>query len=68
MLCASPSSYGSNAPSLAADAVVFPDLIRDLPSYNRTLASERYVPFDQINKTNVTNLKPMRLRSDGVHR
>ncbi len=29
----------------------------DWPSYNRTLTSERYVPLDQINKTNVGQLK-----------
>src|SRR6516162_3832352 len=29
------------------------------PSYNRTLSSERYVPFDQINSTNVSRLKQL---------
>src|SRR5215467_13273733 len=29
----------------------------DWPSYNRTLTSERYVPLDQINKSNVSRLK-----------
>jgi alcohol dehydrogenase (cytochrome c) len=38
----------------AADAPV-----TDWPSYNRTLTSERYVPFDQINKTNVSRLKQL---------
>jgi alcohol dehydrogenase (cytochrome c) len=33
--------------------------ITDWPSYNRTLTSERYVPFDQINRTNVSRLKPL---------
>jgi alcohol dehydrogenase (cytochrome c) len=31
--------------------------LTDWPSYNRTLTSERYVPLDQINKTNVANLR-----------
>jgi len=31
--------------------------VTDWPSYNRTLMSDRYVPFDQINKTNVSRLK-----------
>jgi alcohol dehydrogenase (cytochrome c) len=31
----------------------------DWPSYNRTLTSERYVPLDQINKTNVGQLKQL---------
>jgi len=38
--------------SRAADAAV-----GDWPSFNRTLTSERYVPFDLINKTNVAGLK-----------
>ena len=38
----------------AADAPV-----TDWPSYNRTLTSERYVPFDQINKTNVARLRQL---------
>ena len=29
------------------------------PSYNRTLSSERYAPFDQINSTNVSGLKQL---------
>ena len=33
--------------------------VNDWPSYNRTLTSDRYVPFDQINKTNVSRLKPL---------
>src|SRR3979409_943790 len=33
--------------------------VTDWPSYNRTLTSERYVPFDQINKTNVARLKQL---------
>src|ERR1700748_2477696 len=31
----------------------------DWPSYNRTLTSERFVPLDQINKTNVAQLKQL---------
>ena len=42
-------------PSRAADAPA----ITDWPSYNRTLSSERYVPFDQIDKTNVAGLKQL---------
>src|SRR5258706_12172983 len=42
------------ASSQAADAPM-----TDWPSYNRTLTSERYVPFDQINKTNVARLKQL---------
>ena len=33
--------------------------VTDWPSYNRTLTSERYVPFDQINKANVSRLKQL---------
>ena len=33
--------------------------VTDWPSYNRTLTSERYVPFDQINKTNVARLREL---------
>ena len=33
--------------------------VQDWPSYNRTLTSERYAPFDQINRTNVSRLKPV---------
>src|SRR5262245_46749544 len=29
----------------------------DWPSYNRTLTSERYAPLDQIDRTNVSNLR-----------
>jgi alcohol dehydrogenase (cytochrome c) len=29
----------------------------DWPTYNRTLGSDRYVPFDQINRSNVARLK-----------
>src|SRR6267142_3628525 len=43
------------ASSRAADAPA----MTDWPSYNRTLTSERYVPFDQINKTNVAGLKQL---------
>src|SRR5258706_8280954 len=39
--------------SQAADAPA----MTDWPSYNRTLTSERYAPFDQINKANVAGLK-----------
>jgi alcohol dehydrogenase (cytochrome c) len=31
----------------------------DWPSYNRTLSSDRYAPFDQINRTNVSRLKQL---------
>jgi alcohol dehydrogenase (cytochrome c) len=33
--------------------------VTDWPSYNRTLTSDRYVPFDQIDKTNVSRLKQL---------
>jgi alcohol dehydrogenase (cytochrome c) len=33
--------------------------VTDWPSYNRTLTSERYVPFDQVNKANVSRLKQL---------
>ena len=33
--------------------------VTDWPSYNRTLTSERYAPFDQINRTNVSRLKQL---------
>ncbi len=33
--------------------------VQDWPSYNRTLTSERYAPFDQINRTNVSRLKQL---------
>ncbi|HXJ01904.1 MAG TPA: PQQ-binding-like beta-propeller repeat protein [Micropepsaceae bacterium] len=33
--------------------------VTDWPSFNRTLSSERYVPLDQINKTNVAGLKQL---------
>jgi PQQ-dependent dehydrogenase (methanol/ethanol family) len=31
----------------------------DWPSFNRTLTSERYAPFDQINRSNVARLKEL---------
>jgi alcohol dehydrogenase (cytochrome c) len=31
----------------------------DWPSYNRTLSSDRYAPFNQINKANVSRLKQL---------
>lgn len=40
-----------------AHAVDMP--VTDWPSYNRTLTSERYVPFDQVNKSNVARLKQL---------
>ena len=46
----------------AADAPT----ITDWPSYNRTLNSDRYVPFDQINKTNVAGLKQLCVYDLGV--
>jgi alcohol dehydrogenase (cytochrome c) len=33
--------------------------VTDWPSYNRTLTSDRYAPFDQINRTNVSRLKQL---------
>jgi alcohol dehydrogenase (cytochrome c) len=42
------------ATARAADA-----LATDWPSYNRTLTSDRYAPFDQINRTNVSRVKPL---------
>ncbi len=50
-----------DGPSRAADANV-----TDWPSYNRTLTSDRYVPFDQINKTNVGGLKQLCIYDLGV--
>jgi alcohol dehydrogenase (cytochrome c) len=35
------------------------DTIAGWPSYNRTLTSDRYAPFDQINRTNVAKLKQL---------
>ena len=49
------------APSRAQDANV-----TDWPSYNRTLTSDRFVPFDQINKTNVAGLKQLCIYDLGV--
>jgi alcohol dehydrogenase (cytochrome c) len=43
------------SPSHAADVPA----VTDWPSYNRTLSSERYVPFDQINRGNVAGLKQL---------
>jgi len=43
------------SPSRAADAPA----IADWPSYNRTLTSERYVPFDEIDKGNVAGLRQL---------
>lgn len=31
----------------------------DWPSYNRTLTSDRYAPFDEINRSNVAKLRPI---------
>src|SRR6266702_7080156 len=45
----------------AADAPV-----TDWPSYNRTLTSERYVPFDQINRTNVAGLRQLCVYDLGI--
>ena len=36
------------------------------PSYNRTLTSERYAPFDQINRSNVGRLKQLCVFDLGV--
>src|SRR5712691_3576396 len=33
--------------------------VTDWPSYNRTLTAERYAPFDQINRANVSRLKAL---------
>ena len=33
--------------------------VTDWPSYNHTFTSERYAPFDQINRTNVSRLKQL---------
>src|SRR5262245_17466465 len=38
----------------------------DWPSYNRTLTSERYAPFDQINKTNVARLRQICVYDLGI--
>jgi alcohol dehydrogenase (cytochrome c) len=50
-----------SVPSRAADAP-----ITDWPSYNRTLTSDRYVPFDQINKANVGGLKQVCVYDLGI--
>src|ERR1700675_185735 len=50
------------ASSRAADAPP----MTDWPSYNRTLTSERYVPFDQINKANVAGLKQLCVYDLGI--
>src|SRR5580704_16563485 len=34
-------------------------LVTDWPSYTRTLTSERYAPFDRINRTNASRLKQL---------
>jgi len=49
------------APSRAADAAM-----TDWPSYNRTLTSERYVPFDQIDKSNVAGLRQLCVYDLGI--
>lgn len=41
------------APMQAASSVV------EWPSYNRTLTSDRFVPLTEINKSNVSRLKPL---------
>ncbi len=38
----------------------------DWPSYNRTLTSERYVPFDQINRGNVAGLRQLCVYDLGI--
>jgi len=44
----------------AAGAVRAVDTVTtDWPSYNRTLASDRYAPLDQINRGNVARLKQL---------
>jgi alcohol dehydrogenase (cytochrome c) len=48
-------------PARAADAAV-----TGWPSYNRTLNSDRYVPFDQINKGNVAGLKQLCVYDLGI--
>ena len=50
------------ASSRAADAPA----MTDWPSYNRTLTSERYVPFDQINRTNVAGLRQLCVYDLGI--
>jgi len=45
------------APAARADAPSAGGATGDWPSYNRTLASERYSPLSQINTTNVAKLK-----------
>ena len=52
---------GLEAPSRAADAQV-----TGWPAYNRTHAADRFVPFDQINKGNVANLKQVCVYDLGV--
>ena len=49
-------------PVLAADT----SCPTDWPSYNRTLTSERYVPFDQINRGNVSGLKQLCVYDLGI--
>src|SRR2546425_8843731 len=38
----------------------------DWAGYNRTLTSERYAPFDQINKTNVSRLRQVCVYDLGI--
>lgn len=55
---------GTLTTELAPDAANIPltaskpaDTRKDWPSYNRTLTSDRFAPLDQINKTNVAQMK-----------
>jgi alcohol dehydrogenase (cytochrome c) len=48
---------GAVAPSTPAEATSAGPSTGDWPSYNRTLTSERYSPFSQINTKNVGKLK-----------
>src|SRR5213594_1704046 len=51
------------APTHAQSA---PPAATDWAGYNRTLTSERYAPFDQINKTNVSRLRQVCVYDLGI--
>lgn len=45
--------------AIVSTAAIAQDNQTDWPSYNRTLASDRYAPFDEINRTNVAKLRQL---------
>jgi alcohol dehydrogenase (cytochrome c) len=48
---------GIPTPAQLSDVSAGGAVAQDWPMYNRTLSSDRYSPLDQINKTNVGNLR-----------